>query len=126
MKEIHRTLRVGGYAFVTTPFLTQLHELPHDYYRYTPSGLGHLAGEAGFEVVSITPRGDYFAVALGIVQHPLTKFVHKLSGLLKLNLYRYENPFVFIVVVLPQLLYLAYWRRSARATTRGYAGSTTS
>src|SRR5207253_8206909 len=61
MAEIARVLKPGGWVFLTTPFLRPLHEMPSDYYRYTPSGLGRLAETTGLIVRSIRPRGDYTA-----------------------------------------------------------------
>ena len=48
MAELWRVLRPGGSLWLTTPLTWYLHELPHDYYRFTPSGLAHLAAQAGF------------------------------------------------------------------------------
>lgn len=48
MLEFFRVLRPGGSLWLTTPLTWYLHELPHDYYRYTPAGLEHLATQAGF------------------------------------------------------------------------------
>ena len=50
LAEIHRVLAPGGYAIISVPLLSGLHEEPHDYYRYTPYGLKHLMQEAGFTV----------------------------------------------------------------------------
>lgn len=36
--EIHRVLRPGGWAYIETPFLQQVHEGPYDFYRFTLSG----------------------------------------------------------------------------------------
>lgn len=62
--EIARVLKPGGRLLATVPFSQPLHELPGDYYRFTPSGLEYLLGRAGLEVESITPRGN-FASATG-------------------------------------------------------------
>ncbi len=40
------------------PLLWELHELPFDFYRYTPPGLEHLLRQAGFGGLEVTPRGD--------------------------------------------------------------------
>ncbi|HYP48605.1 MAG TPA: methyltransferase domain-containing protein, partial [Thermoleophilaceae bacterium] len=45
--EIFRVLRPGGRLFLSTPFLRPLHEMPHDYFRFTPSSLRGLAEDAG-------------------------------------------------------------------------------
>jgi SAM-dependent methyltransferase len=110
LEEVRRVLTPGGHAFVTTPFLVPLHEMPHDYYRYTPSALFEIARGAGLRVVAILPRGDYFAVALAIGQWPLIRLWSALSRLSRRPVYRYTNPLVFLTVVLPQLLYLSVWR----------------
>jgi SAM-dependent methyltransferase len=60
VSELHRIVRPGGRLFVTVPLVWELHELPHDYFRYTPAGLGHLLESAGFEVLAIEPRNDCF------------------------------------------------------------------
>ena len=49
---------------MTVPFVQPLHELPHDYHRFTNEALRLMASEAGLEVERIQPRGD-FAAACG-------------------------------------------------------------
>jgi SAM-dependent methyltransferase len=113
-REIARVLKPGGRAFVTTPFLVPLHEMPHDYYRYTPSALGQLARGAGLEILSLRPKGEYMAVMIDFAVRPIVKVWRRLSKLVRADLVRSENPLVFLTVVLPQLAYLAVWRRLRR------------
>ena len=114
MAEIARVLKDGGRAFVTTPFFVPLHEMPHDYYRFTPSALEDLAAGAALEVRSIHARGGYLAVALRVLQMPLTKIFQRLSRVTRLPLYSRFNPLVYVTVVLPEQLCLSAWRRGRR------------
>jgi SAM-dependent methyltransferase len=115
MSEMQRVLKISGRAFITTPFLVSEHAMPHDYYRYTSSGLRSLAEEAGFHMVSVVPKGDYFAVAFGMLLFPWSKFWQALSARLSLRLYHPYNPFVFFPLVLPQLVYVSLWKRTREA-----------
>ena len=112
MNEIARVLKNDARVFLTTPFLVPLHEMPHDYYRFTPSALEHLATQAGLSVASIRPRGGYAAVALRTFQMPITKLWQQLGKLLRLPLYHRYNPAVYLTVVLPERLYLLFKRRT--------------
>lgn len=42
--EIHRVLRSGGKAIVTVPFMFRVHGDPHDYQRFTATGLEVMFG----------------------------------------------------------------------------------
>jgi SAM-dependent methyltransferase len=61
LREAARILVRGGGLFVTVPLAWELHEMPYDYYRYTPYSLAHLAESAGFDQVEIQPRNDCFS-----------------------------------------------------------------
>lgn len=108
--EIHRILRPGGHAFVSTPFLLHLHEMPYDFYRFTPSALRELSESAGLEVVTLRPRGEYCAVVLTLLQMPLRK-AWRLSRSVGIDLARPTNPLFCLTVIAPQRLYVAAWRR---------------
>jgi SAM-dependent methyltransferase len=60
VSELRRVLRPGGRMLVTVPFVAQLHEEPHDHYRYTSFGLGGLLERGGFEVDAVEPLTGYF------------------------------------------------------------------
>lgn len=60
LAEFHRILRPGGTLWLSAPLVWELHEEPHDYYRYTSHGLRLLLGDAGFEQIEIEPRTGYF------------------------------------------------------------------
>jgi SAM-dependent methyltransferase len=60
LAELRRVLVPGGRLWVTVPFVGELHEEPHDYWRYTSHGLGRLVEEAGFADVAVEPLGGYF------------------------------------------------------------------
>jgi D-inositol-3-phosphate glycosyltransferase len=69
LREMARILKVDGQVLLTTPFVWILHEMPHDYYRYTPSALRNLLEDAGFDQVEVTPRGDdYFSTLAQLMQ----------------------------------------------------------
>jgi SAM-dependent methyltransferase len=52
-----RALRPGGKLIVGAPFLYWLHEVPHDYHRYTRFALERMAVKAGLNVVELSSYG---------------------------------------------------------------------
>jgi SAM-dependent methyltransferase len=63
LRELARGLVSGGQLILTVPFAARWHFVPHDYWRYTPSGLAYLLSAAGFEAVRVYARGGALAVA---------------------------------------------------------------
>ncbi len=60
LREIARTLVEGGRLLVAAPHEWEIHQAPHDYFRYTRFGLAHLLEKAGFEIVELRAAGGYF------------------------------------------------------------------
>jgi len=63
LTEAARVLNDGGHLILTAPHIWELHEVPHDYFRFTPYGLRYLAEKAGFEVVSIEALAGFWVTA---------------------------------------------------------------
>lgn len=59
MSEIYRVLKPGGNLCITVPFIGRLHAMPHDYWRFSISGLRYLLQKHGFEVIFIEPMGGF-------------------------------------------------------------------
>lgn len=129
LKEIHRIMKKEGILIMTTPFLVPLHEEPYDYYRYTKHGIRHLLTNAGFRMEHIESFSGYVGVLIAFLVQPQLKIWNKLSKWLHLKLiYSALNPFIFLGVVLPQLLFVAIAGKKTRTdsdkltnyTPRGY------
>jgi SAM-dependent methyltransferase len=75
--EMGRVLKDDGLLILSAPFQFRLHEQPHDYFRYSPHGLGVLCEAAGLELVDVLAQGSLWSV-LG----------HKLNSYLALRVAR--------------------------------------
>ena len=60
LEEMARALAPGGLLLVAAPHEWEVHQTPHDYFRYTRHGLEYLLNRAGFEVREMRPAGGYF------------------------------------------------------------------
>jgi SAM-dependent methyltransferase len=60
LAEIARTLAPGGTLLIAAPHEWEVHQAPHDYFRYTRYGLAYVLEQAGFEVGEMRAAGGYF------------------------------------------------------------------
>jgi SAM-dependent methyltransferase len=60
LREIERTLAPGGRLLLIVPHEWEVHQSPHDYYRYTRHGAAYLLEKAGLCEIAIQPVGGYF------------------------------------------------------------------
>jgi SAM-dependent methyltransferase len=78
LAEIWRVLRPGGTLFITAPHIWELHEPPHDYFRYTYFGLNYLLEKTGFQVVQIVPQGGLFVMLAQRISYFVFRLFQKL------------------------------------------------
>ncbi len=103
MKEMSRVLRSGGYCLLTVPQTNELHEEPHDYFRYTNYGLQTLFTDAGFSVETMDQRGKYHSMMMQIrIRHLINTWKP------------YENRFAMLILCPLSILMTKYamWRDS--------------
>jgi SAM-dependent methyltransferase len=61
LREMCRVCRTGGTVVLCVPFLSRLHEEPHDYFRFTSHGLASLGQWAGLRLEQARPAGGLFS-----------------------------------------------------------------
>lgn len=60
LREIGRTLKPGGKLLLIVPQDWEVHQAPHDYFRYTRYGIRHLLEGSGFGNIQVEAGGGYF------------------------------------------------------------------
>ena len=58
--EMARALSPGGRLLLVAPQDWEIHQAPHDYFRFTRYGLRHLLESAGFAAIQVRSVGGYF------------------------------------------------------------------
>jgi len=60
VQEMARILKPGGRLLLVAPQEWELHQAPHDYFRFTRYGIRYLLEKAGFIRIQVLPVGGYF------------------------------------------------------------------
>jgi SAM-dependent methyltransferase len=60
LAELARVLAPGSTLLLAAPQDWEVHQAPHDYFRYTRYGLKYLLQQSGFEVQELRASGGYF------------------------------------------------------------------
>lgn len=114
MRESARVLKPGGRLFLTTPFINPLHEVPHDFYRYTPFSLQFLGMNSGLSLDEVIEKGGLGAFLLLLAHYLCLNGLMRISQWSNLPLLSKWNPLLWLLFVWPQRLYLRltkYWNK---------------
>jgi SAM-dependent methyltransferase len=60
LAEISRTLAPKAPLLLVAPFEWEVHQAPHDYFRYTRHGLEYLLKKTGYDSIEIRAAGGFF------------------------------------------------------------------
>ena len=77
LAELRRILKDGGLLLLSVPFMYRFHEIPHDYRRYTPTGLKYVLAKCGFDVQEVQPMGSAIFVADTVLRETTSKFLSR-------------------------------------------------
>lgn len=76
IKEAARVLKPNGVLVITIPFLYPLHDMPHDWARYTGSALKSFLENADLQVVRLEKQGGFFGFWLQMLNTFLVKRIY--------------------------------------------------
>jgi len=85
LQEAFRVLKLGGYGWITMPFLYQVHADPYDYQRWTDAKLYQVLKTIGFTEAEINPMGGVFLVIHDLWYSSLCRSPQKSSVLNKVG-----------------------------------------
>ena len=95
--EMARILKPDGYFILTAPHIWGLHEVPHDYYRFTPHGLQFLVERAGLEMIEVIPMAGYWVTAGARFCYYIRRFQKPFVGIFLKLLYAFVQIFSLIL-----------------------------
>lgn len=117
LAECRRVMKPGGRMMFSVPFQARFHFAPHDYFRYTPSALRAMLGEAGFDEIEISPRGTDITVAA--YKAVAVSLRWAFGGLIGKLLFLLTSPLTVLLLALAHLSIL--WRLGSNDDCLGYS-----
>ncbi len=85
LAEMARTAEPGARLLLVVPHEWEVHQHPHDYFRFTRYGIEHLLDASAWQVQSITPGGGFFRLLSRRLMNSLQFFPGYLMPLLALG-----------------------------------------
>lgn len=98
VQNLRKILKKNGIIIISTPFIFGMHDLPHDYFRYTKFGLINLFKD--FSNVNITQRNDgVFDIIFVLLfrSYQDKRILNKFLGSFFVIFYYIFFPFIFVL-----------------------------
>ncbi|MDP6936534.1 MAG: class I SAM-dependent methyltransferase [Candidatus Marinimicrobia bacterium] len=94
VSELYRSLKIGGLVYAEIPFIGAYHMAPHDYQRYTISGIESLFNRHGFKM-------EEKGICSGPITALILLFQHALIEALPLGPLQYITRFILTWILHP-------------------------
>jgi SAM-dependent methyltransferase len=110
VSELFRTIKPGGSVYVEIPFLAAYHMAPHDYQRYTISGIESLFSRHGFKMLDKGVCSGPINAIILIFQHAIIESITwgPLQYFLRLILTYFLHPFKYLDFIIGQSRWSKY------------------
>jgi len=111
LSEVERILKPGGRLFLYAPLISDEHQVPYDFFRYTSYGIKYLCQESRLKVVSLEPSNGPLETVINLVPPALSQVKSRNIFILAI-LYFLKALFKFLLVPLFQRLDIYSTRRT--------------
>lgn len=109
ISELFRILKQGGHLCLTVPFISRLHGVPNDYWRFSRYGLEYLLKKHKFEVVFIKPMGGFLTTQCFLWQF----FIYEICRKTVVTRVLFKS---FLILINPILLSIHYLDKDTKTS----------
>jgi len=107
--EMYRVLAPGGSLILTTRFMFPMHDVPHDYFRFTETGMRHLFRD--FEIIELVPETKNFET--------LAVLIHRMAFTMEFRGGKFSRIILFLIAKFVKNLGFLVKKEYGRKNSKG-------